>query len=401
MDGVTASTVLLQPDEPTLEVQVDLAAAQAHGIKPGDVRRASATLLSGLNVGNLFEDQKVFDVVVWGVPELRTSLTSIQDLLIDTPDGSQVRLGDVASVRVASAPSVINREGVFRYVDVGLSIQGRDVGAVVADVDQAIKRVGFPLEYRAEVLAGPAELQASQIRLATIAIAAAIGILLLLQAAFGSWRLAVLAFLTLPAALVGGALGAVLSGNALSLGSIVGLLAVLGVAARTGLILISRFQQLERESGAAFGAELVLRGARERLGPILATVLASGVFLAPMAIADVTGFELLHPMALVVLGGLIASALVGLFIVPTLYLLSGPTAEAGHLESTDGRTTKPQPGLRGTSCAAKGLRCRTECEERWRCSWSWGWRCPAAPSRRQRRRTRLHRPSSSRSRVPT
>lgn len=328
VNGVAAATVLLPAQEATLEVEVDLAAVQQYGIKPGDVRRASATLLSGLSVGNLFEDQKVFDVVVWGVPELRTSLTSIRDLLIDTPDGSQVRLGDVAAVRIAPAPSVINREGVFRYVDVGLSIEGRDVGAVIRDVDGAIKQVGFPLEYRAEVLAGAAELQAAQLRLWAVAIAAAIGILLLLQAAFGSWRLAFLAFITLPAALVGGAFGAVLSGNALSLGSIVGLLAVLGVAARTGLILISRFQELEREEGGAFGAELILRGARERLGPILITALASGLFLAPMAIADVTGFELLHPMALVVLGGLIASALVSLFIVPALYLLSGPSAEA-------------------------------------------------------------------------
>jgi CzcA family heavy metal efflux pump len=328
VNGVVAATVIQPAQEATLEVEVDLAAAQRYGIKPGDVRRASATLLSGLSVGNLFEDQKVFDVVVWGVPELRTSLTSIRDLLIDTPDGSQVRLADVAAVRIAPAPSVINREGVFRYVDVGLSIKGRDVGAVIGDVDGAIKSVGFPLEYRAEVLAGAAELQAAQLRLWAVAIAAAIGIVLLLQAAFGSWRLAFLAFITLPAALVGGALGAVLSGNPISLGSIVGLLAVLGLAARTGLILISRFQQLEREEGGTFGAELVLRGARERLGPILITAVASGLFLAPMAIADVTGFELLHPMALVVLGGLIASALVSLFIVPALYLLSGPSAEA-------------------------------------------------------------------------
>jgi CzcA family heavy metal efflux pump len=331
IDGVSAANVLLPAEEPTLEVEVDLAAVQKYGLKPGDVRRASATLLSGLNVGNLFEDQKVFDVVVWGVPELRTSLSSIGDLLIDTPSGAQVRLADVAKIRIAPAPSKIDREGVFRYVDVGLSVKGRDVGAVIGDVNAAIQRVGFPLEYRAEILSGAAELQAGQLRLWAITIAAAIGILLLLQAAFGSWRLAVLVFITLPVALVGGALGAVLSGNALSLGSIVGLLTVVGVSARTGLLLISRLQRLEREArdaGEAFGAVVVLRGAREQLGPILITVLASCAFLAPMAIADVTGFELLHPMALVVLLGMVTSALVSLFIVPALYLTSGPTAEA-------------------------------------------------------------------------
>lgn len=339
VDGVVRATVDLPTQEPTLEVEVDLAAAQRYGIKPGEVRRAAATLLSGLNVGSLFEDQKVFDVVVWGVPEIRSSLSSIRDLRIDTPSGVQVRLGDVAAVRVAPAPSVIDREGVFRYVDVGLSIKGRDVGAVTRDVANAVKQVEFPLEYRAEVIAGAAEAEAALSRLWAVTIAAAIGILLLLQAAFGSWRLAFLGWITLPLAVLGGALGALVGGG-LSLGALAGLLAVLGIATRNGVMLISRLEELRR-NGEAFGAALVLRGAGGRVAPIVTTTIATGLLLAPMAIADRAGFEMLHSAALVVLTGLLGSAAVNLFVVPALYVLSGPSAEPDTSSSLLGE----QPNL--------------------------------------------------------
>ena len=138
IDGVTAATVDAPIDQPTLEVEVDLAAAQQHGVKAGDVRRAAATLLSGLIVGSLFEDQKVFDVVVWGTPEIRPSLSSVQDLLIETPTGGHVRLGDVAQVRIASYPSVVKREGVARRIDVGIDVRDRDLSAVAHDVQLAI-----------------------------------------------------------------------------------------------------------------------------------------------------------------------------------------------------------------------------------------------------------------------
>ena len=150
-------------EEPTLEVEVDLAAAQRHGIKPGDVRRAAATLLSGVAVGSLFEEQKVFDVVVWGAPKIRSSLIDIRELLVDTPAGGHVRLGDVADVRVAPNPTVIRREAVSRYVDVAANVDGRTLGSAMRDVEGALRTVAFPLEYHPEVRAadrqpvGPAD----------------------------------------------------------------------------------------------------------------------------------------------------------------------------------------------------------------------------------------------------
>ncbi|OLB80156.1 MAG: hypothetical protein AUI14_07680 [Actinobacteria bacterium 13_2_20CM_2_71_6] len=216
--GVVTPKVDTPAEEPTVEIEVDLAAAQKYGLKPGDVRRATATMLSGLLVGNLFEDQKVFDVVVWGAPPTRHSLTSIQEMMIDTSDGGRVRLKDVASVRIKPNVSVIKHDGVSRRIDVTADVRGRDVDAVVADIRNRLKGVDFPLEYHAEVLGGYADRAAARNQLLGLTLAALIGVFLLLQAAFGSWRLAALLFVTLPVAVVGGVVAALLDGG-LTLGT--------------------------------------------------------------------------------------------------------------------------------------------------------------------------------------
>jgi CzcA family heavy metal efflux pump len=321
IEGVVDLRVESQTEEPQVEIKVDLAKAEPYGLKPGDVRRAAATLVNGLEVGNLFEEQKVFDVVVMGTPELRHSLTSLRELLIDTPSGGQVRLEDVATVRIIPAENIIKREAASRRLDVGLSVRGRDLGAVARDVEQRLQVVNFPLEYHPELLGEYVERQAAEQRLQGFALAAVIGIFLLLQAAFGSWRLAILSFVTLPSALAGGVLAAYLSGGIISLGSLVGFLAVLGIAARNGIMLINHYQHLEEQEGEAFGPALVLRGARERLSPILMTTLATGLAVVPLVVAgNLPGHEIEHPMAVVILGGLVTSTLLNLFIMPALYL---------------------------------------------------------------------------------
>jgi CzcA family heavy metal efflux pump len=321
IDGVVGEHVRLPAMEPTLEVEVDLIEAQRHGIKPGDVRRAAATLLSGIGVGSLFEEQKVFDVVVWGTPETRSSLSDVRRLLIETPAGGHVQLNQVADVRIRPNVSVIERHAVSRYVDVAANVDGRGTGAVVDDVEQSLDGVAFPLEFHSEVLA--AERQPAG-RLILIGVAAAIGMLLLFQAAFGAWRRAALALLTLPVAVAGGVLAALADGGTLSFGSYMGLLAVLGLAARNSVLLIDTYRQLEGEDGKAFGRELVLRGADERFAPILITALAAALFFVPvMVFGGAPGLEIVRPMAAVVLGGVVTTAFVSLFVVPVLYLRVG------------------------------------------------------------------------------
>jgi CzcA family heavy metal efflux pump len=325
VDGVTAPRVDVLATEPTVEVEVDLASAERHGIKPGDVRRAAASLLSGVTVGNLFEEQKVFDVVVWGTPQTRHSLSSVQSLLIDTPGGGQVRLGDVATVRIRPEVTVIRHDDVSRYVDVTAGIRGRALGSVTHEVERRVRGIQFPLEYHAEVLGAAAEQQADKRWVLGIAIAAAVGILMVLQAAFGSWRVAALVLLSLPMALVGGVLAALAFGGQItSLGSYAALLGLLGLAARNGILLVKHYQRLQ-EDGEALGAHLILGGTRERLAPIALTALATGLSLLPFLIlGDVAGLEVMRPLAVVVLGGLVTSTLVGVLIVPFLYLRFAP-----------------------------------------------------------------------------
>ncbi|MEA2255802.1 MAG: hypothetical protein QOG35_1847 [Solirubrobacteraceae bacterium] len=312
--------------QPTLQVEANIAAARRHGLRPGDVRRATAALVAGLEVGSFFEEQKVFQVVVRGVPATSHSVTSIRDLLVDTPGRGHVRLGDVASVRIRPNPVDIRHDAVSRYIDVRAGVSGRDAGAVRADVQRRLDRAGYPLDYHAELL-GPASDESGGHGFLTVAVVAAIGIFLLLQAAFSSWRLAALAFVTLPFAVVDGVLLAAVSGGRLSLGELVGLFTVLGIAVRNGIVLVRRLQRLEHEDDATFGPALLLRGAHDRVTPVVMTAFVTAAAVLPLALmGDVAGNEITQPMAVVILGGLVTSTLVTLFILPALYLHFGTRA---------------------------------------------------------------------------
>jgi CzcA family heavy metal efflux pump len=328
IDGTIDVHTELQVDVPHIQVEVDLAKAQRYGLKPGDVRRAAATLVAGTEVSDMHRDGKVYDVMVWGTSQARDNLISIRNLLISTPNGGTVRLGDVANVKLLPTPNLIARENNSRRIDVGLNIHGRDLGAVVSDVQQRLSAIKFPLEYHAELLGEYQERQAAQQNLLLFGIVAAIGVFLLLQSAFKSWRLATLAFFTLPSALVGGVLAAFATGGVISMGSLVGFFTVFGVAARNGIMLINHCQHLEREEGEPFGPGLVLRGARERLAPILMTALAAGLALVPLVIfGNIPGQEIEYPMAIAILGGLLTSTVLNLFVVPSLYLRFGKKKE--------------------------------------------------------------------------
>jgi CzcA family heavy metal efflux pump len=331
IDGIADLKKELHVDVPQVNIEVDLEAAQRYGIKPGDVRRATAFLLQGEEVADIFIGGKTYDVNVWSTPETRNSLTSIRELLIDTPTGGHVRLADVADVRIVPAPNVIEREGQSRKIDVSANVRGRDLGSVARDVEAALRGVDFPLEYHAEVLGEYAERQAAQRNLLLAGAVAVIAIFFLLHTSFENWRLATLTFFTLPWALVGGVLAAYFTSGVLSLGSLVGLLTILGIATRNGIMMISHFQHLEEQEGEPFGPGLVKRGARERIAPIMMTALTTGLALVPLAIAgDIPGHEIEHPMAIVILGGLVTSTLLNLLVVPTLYLRFGKGRNDHH-----------------------------------------------------------------------
>lgn len=333
-EGVANPKIQNPTEMPTLEIEIDIEKAKQYNLKPGDLRRTATTLISGIIVGSLFEEQKVFNVVVWGIPETRHSVTNIENLLIETPSGRHVRLKDVAHVRITPSPTEIRRDAVARCVDVTASVQGRDVAAVAAEIEDGIKQINFPLEYRAELLGEYAERLAARNRVMAYAIAVAIGIFLLMQAYFHSWRLAASIFFTLPMALVGGVLAVLVTGGGLlSFGSIVGFLGVLVIAVRNSITLIGSYRRLEQQS-ETYGSTLVQHVTQDRSTPILMTALTTALFFLPMALfGSVAGLEILSPMAIVILGGLVTTTLYTLAAVPAMYLMFGRVREEVLVEA--------------------------------------------------------------------
>jgi Cu/Ag efflux pump CusA len=230
-----------------------------------------------------------------------------------------VRLADVASVGYEPTPSVIHREGASRRIDVEAEVSGRSLATVTEEVKARIKEGAFPFEYHAEVLGEHIERKAALGSLYGYLIAAAISIVLLLQAALGSWRLASLVIVGVPVAALGGFLSAYLGSGVLSLGSFLGIAGTLGLAVRNGIVLIRQIQVIEQRE-AAQGANPVLWAAEERFQPTVATAITSGFIVLPFVVfGEVAGLEILHPAGVAMLGGVITSAILTLFVTPALY----------------------------------------------------------------------------------
>lgn len=334
IDGLADLHVEFLLDIPQIEIEVDLDKAQAYGLKPGDVRRNASYLVAGVEAGDIHTTNRTYDVNLWSTPETRHNLTSIQNLPIDTPVGGQVPLSEVADVRIVPVPNSINRENLARRINVEAEVEGRDLGSVMADVRRTLNEIEFDRGYHFELAGEFAERQAAQSRILIAGLVAMLIIFLLLRISLGNWRLATMSFLSLPVAMVGGMLAAfIFSNGILSLGSLVGFLTILGVAARNGIMLISHYQHLEDYEGETFGPELIMRGSIERVAPIMMTALTAGLALVPLVVAgNIPGHEIEHPMAIVILGGLVTSTLVNLFIVPALYERFGQRtkSDGGH-----------------------------------------------------------------------
>ena len=299
------------------------------GLTAGEVRRQAQTLVAQQKVGEIYRDQKAFDVALWGEPAVRGDIHALRDLMIQSPAGAPVRLSDVADVEVVPAPNEVKRENGQRRLDVTMNVSGADLGTVARGVEVAVAKVPFAAGYHPEVLGEYAALKDSRQRLWTSGALCLVGVLLLVWIEFRSRRITALVAVSLPFALVGGVMAVALTGGVLSLGSLVGFVTVIGIAARNGIMLLSHYRHLEREEGMAFGRDLVLRGAEERLVPILMTAACAGLALVPLIVAgNAPGHEIEHPMAIVILGGLISSTVLNLFLMPALYARFGQERRA-------------------------------------------------------------------------
>ena len=332
IEGVSDLKLESQVLVPQIQIRPRVAELARFGLTSGEVRRQAQLLVAQQKVGEIYRDQKAFDVAVWGEPAVRNSVHSLRDLMIQAPAagavasgaGAPVRLGDIADIEIIPAPNEVKRENGQRRIDVTMNVAGADLGTVAQAVDDAVAKVPFATGYHPQVLGEYAALKETRHRLLTTGVLCLVGILLLVWAEFRSRRITALVGVSLPFALVGGVVAVALTGGVLSLGSLVGFVTVIGIAARNGIMLLSHYRHLERHEGMAFGRELVLRGAEERLVPILMTAACAGLALVPLIVAgNAPGHEIEHPMAIVILGGLISSTALNLLLLPALYARYG------------------------------------------------------------------------------
>jgi Cu/Ag efflux pump CusA len=293
-----------------------------------------------VDVGFLFEQQKVFQVVVKGTPATSSSLTSVKELLIDKPGGGHVRLSEIADVRVRPHESVITHTDTSRHVDVVAQVDGRSVGDITSDVTAGLATLDFPMEYHAQVPSQYSEQQDTLQLVWAVAGAALLGILVLLQTAVGSWRVALVVFLALPLALAGGVVGAFVTGGIGSQVTLLAFAALVGMAVRDSILLVRHAQAPGRPIGPTAAAEApgetpdlggsrssILQSAQERVVPLVIAAVISAAFLIPLVVlGGVVGRETILPLAVVVWGGLVTHAVLVLIVLPALLILFGTGA---------------------------------------------------------------------------
>jgi Cu/Ag efflux pump CusA len=294
------------------------------GFDPLEVLDVIRTAYGGENVGQIYEGNRVFDVsVILGIND-RPKITEIGALPLRSPDGNYVTLKQLADIYESSARYVILHQGARRVQAITCNVQGRAVDSFVDEARTRIARLSLPSDTYVE-FSGTAEAQAQSRRdLLVNSLLAALGIVLLLSVVMGNYHNLLLVLLNLPLALVGGVLVALLTGGNLSLGSLVGFVTLFGITLRNSIMLISHYEHLVEVEGMNWGLETALRGASERLAPILMTALVTGLGLLPLALGSGDpGREIEGPMATAILGGLVTSTLLNLLVLPTLALRYG------------------------------------------------------------------------------
>lgn len=318
IDGVTDLNVEQQVERPQLVIRPRRLLLASNGITLPQFAAYVNAALGGEVVSQVQDGGKTFDLTVRMADEDINSIDHIRNMLIDTADGRQMCLSDVADIFSSAGPNTISRENAQRKLVVSANAQGRDLRSVVNDMRQSIEtNVKLPDGYRVEY-GGQFESEASASRLLLgLSVVSIVVILLLLYLQFRSWKQSVVVLLNLPLALIGGVLALVVTGGVVSIPAIIGFISLFGMATRGGMLLVDRYNELARHGLSR--REVVLRGSLDRLLPILMTALSSGLALIPLALgSSLPGNEIQSPMAQVMLGGLLTSTLLNLIIVPLM-----------------------------------------------------------------------------------
>ena len=318
--GATDIQVQSPPGTPELRVRLRPADVARWGFDPIDVLDSLRVAYSGDVVGEIFEGNRVFDVAVILPREQRNAMDSLANLPLRSPSGTYIRLRDIADVVQSSGRYVILHEAARRVQTITCNVAGRDVASFVSEARRAVAaRVSLPSSAYVE-FTGSAEAEAQSRRdLLIHSSIALVGIALLLTIVMRNARNLALVALNLPFALIGGVIAALVSREPLSVGSMVGFVTLFGITLRNSIMMISHYEHLVEVEGETWGLEASIRGASERLVPILMTSLVTALGLLPLAIGrNAPGREIEGAMAIVILGGLVTSTILNLLVLPTL-----------------------------------------------------------------------------------
>jgi len=349
--GVVDLQVEPQVEIPQVRLEVDHREAARYGLAPGDVAELLETAYRGRAVSQVFDEDRFFSLVVWYDEESRNSPDVINQTIVDTPSGRRVALGQVARVLDTTGPNTINRENVQRRIVVSCNVAGRDLAGVVGDIRVALE----PVRESQRDLAGTYALelggqfeaqQEANFRLLVLGAAAVVGVFLLLCRALESWQAALQVLVNIPLAAMGSVLALLIANppapellasapwwqwprvwaqaTNLSVAHWVGFITLIGIVSRNGIMMISHYIHLMKHEGERFDEAMVIRGSLERLAPVMMTAFTSFIGLLPLLFgADQPGKEILHPLAVVVFGGMLGSTLLDQVVTPALFFAFG------------------------------------------------------------------------------
>lgn len=339
VEGATDVLIERQVLIPQVRFNVDRTRAAQYGLSPGEITNTLETALNGRTVSQAIEGARRYDVVVRFDDASRNNLDALRNVTVDTPQGTQIPISAVATIENLPGPNQILRENTKRRIVVSANTGGRDLGSVVRDMEQRVAaQVNLPPGYFVEF---GGQFQASQEAtrtLSLLSIFSLVAIFFLLIKALGDWRASLQVMLNIPLALIGAVIALLLTGGVFSIATLVGFISLVGITSRNGIMMISHYIHLMREEGEDFTEEMIIRGSLERLVPVMMTALTAGLSLLPLAVAaDAPGKEILHPLAVVVLGGILTSTLLDQFVTPAVFYKFGKPIADKIIAEREGR----------------------------------------------------------------
>jgi Cu/Ag efflux pump CusA len=341
VEGATDVQIEKQVLIPQVRFNIDRARAAQYGLSPGEITETLETALNGRTVSEAIEGARRYDVVVRFDDASRNSLDALRGTTIDTPQGTQIPISAVADIEQIPGPNQILRENTKRRIVVSANTGGRDLGSVVGDMQQRVAaQVNLPPGYFVEY---GGQFQASQEATRTLSVLSLfslVAIFFLLIKALGDWRVALQVMINIPLALIGAVIALLITGGVFSIATLVGFISLVGITSRNGIMMISHYLHLMREEGEGFTETMIIRGSLERLVPVLMTALTAGLSLIPFILAaDAPGKEILHPLAVVVLGGILTSTLLDQVVTPAVFYKFGKPSAERIIAEREGRAS--------------------------------------------------------------